>query len=95
MPDRVYALVAQPADVEVAPGRWWSTWTYMGGGMGHGRGQGPGTLVRGPRKDTVIVDSMMGRVDVDFTADNPGRWLLHCHHAYHMEMGMIRLVEVQ
>lgn len=49
---------------------------------------------RGPTKDTVIVEPMMGRVDVDFTADNPGRWLMHCHHAYHMEMGMMRVVEV-
>jgi hypothetical protein len=37
---------------------------------------------------------MEWRVDVDFTADNPGRWLLHCRHAYHIETGMIRLVEV-
>ncbi|MEW6321994.1 MAG: multicopper oxidase family protein [Acidobacteriota bacterium] len=44
---------------------------------------------RGPLKDTVIVDPM-GQVAVEFTADNPGRWLMHCHHAYHMEAGMAR-----
>jgi len=43
-------------------------------------------------KDTVLVEPM-GQVHVDFMADNPGRWLMHCHHAYHMEAGMARLVE--
>lgn len=50
--------------------------------------------VAGPVKDTVIVEPMMGAVDVEWVADNPGRWLLHCHHAYHMEMGMVREVVV-
>jgi FtsP/CotA-like multicopper oxidase with cupredoxin domain len=50
--------------------------------------------VSGPIKDTVIVEPMMGAVDVEWVADNPGRWLLHCHHAYHMEMGMMREVVV-
>lgn len=50
--------------------------------------------VSGPIKDTVIVDPMMGAVDVEWVADNPGRWLLHCHHAYHMEMGMMREIRV-
>ena len=50
--------------------------------------------VSGPIKDTVIVEPMMGAVDVEWAADNPGRWLLHCHHAYHMEMGMVREVVV-
>ena len=43
-------------------------------------------------KDTVLVEPM-GQVHVDFMADNPGRWLMHCHHAYHMEAGMARLIE--
>lgn len=51
--------------------------------------------VSGPIKDTVVVDPMMGAVDVEWVADNPGRWLLHCHHAYHMEMGMVREVRVE
>lgn len=50
--------------------------------------------VSGAVKDTVIVEAMMGAVDVEWVADNPGRWLLHCHHAYHMEMGMMREVVV-
>ncbi|MBW3552270.1 MAG: multicopper oxidase domain-containing protein, partial [Gemmatimonadetes bacterium] len=28
----------------------------------------------------------------DFTADNPGDWLFHCHNLYHMEAGMARVV---
>lgn len=50
--------------------------------------------VSGAIKDTVLVEPMMGAVDVEWVADNPGRWLLHCHHAYHMEMGMMREVVV-
>jgi FtsP/CotA-like multicopper oxidase with cupredoxin domain len=49
----------------------------------------------GPVKDTVLVESMMGRVDVEWVADNPGRWFLHCHNAYHMEAGMAREVHVR
>jgi len=41
----------------------------------------------GPRKDTVIVPAM-GTVTVEFVADNPGQWLLHCHNIYHAEAGM-------
>jgi FtsP/CotA-like multicopper oxidase with cupredoxin domain len=44
-------------------------------------------------KDTVIVDPMR-RVDIQFLADNPGRWLHHCHHLYHMEAGMANLLQV-
>ena len=43
---------------------------------------------RGPRKDTVLVPSM-GAVTVDVAADNPGRWMLRCHNAYHAEAGMM------
>ncbi|MEO8330349.1 MAG: multicopper oxidase domain-containing protein, partial [Candidatus Nanopelagicales bacterium] len=42
----------------------------------------------GPRKDTVLVPAM-GAVDVDFAADNPGQWMVHCHNAYHAEAGMM------
>lgn len=40
----------------------------------------------------VIVPAHMGEVSFEFRADNPGRWLFHCHNAYHMEMGMAREV---
>jgi FtsP/CotA-like multicopper oxidase with cupredoxin domain len=42
----------------------------------------------GPRKDTVLVPPM-GGVDVDLVADNPGKWMVHCHNAYHAESGMM------
>ncbi|MCX5495250.1 multicopper oxidase family protein [Kaistia dalseonensis] len=34
------------------------------------------------------------RVDVAFVADNPGRWMLHCHIIEHQETGMMGWVEV-
>ena len=42
-------------------------------------------------KDTIILDHMQ-RIDVDFDADNPGRWLHHCHNLYHMEAGMANVL---
>ncbi|MFC7133318.1 MULTISPECIES: multicopper oxidase family protein [Salinibaculum] len=43
-------------------------------------------------KDTVIVPAHMGRVTIDFLADNPGDWLFHCHNLYHLESGMARVI---
>jgi FtsP/CotA-like multicopper oxidase with cupredoxin domain len=51
----------------------------------------PGQAGR-PSKDTVLLEPM-ATVDLDFQTDNPGRWLLHCHHLYHMEAGMARILE--
>jgi FtsP/CotA-like multicopper oxidase with cupredoxin domain len=45
----------------------------------------------GPRKDTAIV-SPKKTLSVEFDADNPGQWMLHCHNAYHGEVGMMALV---
>lgn len=42
----------------------------------------------GPRKDTVAV-APMSKVTVEFDADNPGQWMLHCHNIYHAEVGMM------
>ncbi|MGA9148710.1 MAG: multicopper oxidase family protein [Candidatus Nanopelagicales bacterium] len=42
----------------------------------------------GPRKDTVAV-APMSTVTVEFDADNPGQWMLHCHNLYHAEAGMM------
>jgi FtsP/CotA-like multicopper oxidase with cupredoxin domain len=46
----------------------------------------------GPRKDTVLVPPM-GAVAVDFSATNPGTWMIHCHNAYHAEAGMMTRIE--
>jgi FtsP/CotA-like multicopper oxidase with cupredoxin domain len=45
----------------------------------------------GPRKDTAIVLPKK-TLSVVFDADNPGQWMLHCHNAYHGEVGMMALV---
>jgi FtsP/CotA-like multicopper oxidase with cupredoxin domain len=46
-----------------------------------------------PVKDTLLVNPMMmGQVAVEFLADNPGTWAMHCHQIYHQEAGMMRLM---
>ena len=47
-----------------------------------------GQPVRGPMRDTVFVP-VNGSVRIAFDADNPGRWLFHCHNLYHMATGMM------
>jgi FtsP/CotA-like multicopper oxidase with cupredoxin domain len=45
----------------------------------------------GARKDTAIV--LPGRsLDVEFDADNPGLWMVHCHNVYHGESGMMTVL---
>jgi hypothetical protein len=45
-------------------------------------------LEEGSRR-TDVVELMPGSMKVaDFTADNPGTWLFHCHVAEHMKQGM-------
>jgi FtsP/CotA-like multicopper oxidase with cupredoxin domain len=45
----------------------------------------------GARKDTAIV--LPGQtLTADFDADNPGRWMVHCHNVYHAEGGMMTLL---
>ncbi len=46
----------------------------------------------GPRKDTVLIPPM-GGATVDFAAENPGQWMIHCHNAYHAEAGMMTRLE--
>ncbi|MFO1059127.1 MAG: multicopper oxidase family protein [Dongiaceae bacterium] len=47
-----------------------------------------GEPVAGALRDTILVPPR-GTVRVALDADNPGRWLLHCHNLYHMATGMI------
>ena len=42
----------------------------------------------GVRKDNLNVLPMQ-EVSIDLRADNPGRWLFHCHNLYHAELGMM------
>jgi FtsP/CotA-like multicopper oxidase with cupredoxin domain len=39
------------------------------------------------KKDTFVFDHLE-TVEVEFLADNPGRWFHHCHNLYHMVDGM-------
>ena len=45
----------------------------------------------GTRKDTVNV-LPMSTLSIDFQANNPGQWLMHCHNLYHGELGMMTVV---
>lgn len=45
----------------------------------------------GARKDTAAVLPHR-KVTIDFDADNPGLWMLHCHNIYHSESGMMTTV---
>lgn len=47
-----------------------------------------GAAIAGAVRDTVLVP-VAGSVTVAFDADNPGRWLLHCHNLLHMATGMM------
>lgn len=47
-----------------------------------------GMAMAGALRDTILVPAM-ATVTVAFDADNPGRWLFHCHNLYHMATGMM------
>jgi FtsP/CotA-like multicopper oxidase with cupredoxin domain len=48
-----------------------------------------GHPLRGAMRDTVLVPPHMGSVTIAFDADNPGRWVFHCHNLLHMATGMM------
>src|ERR1700733_4924405 len=48
--------------------------------------------IRGIIKDVVLVDSRT-RTEVEFTANNPGATLLHCHQQNHMDLGFMMLFD--
>ena len=47
--------------------------------------------IDGALRDVVLVPPME-TVTIAFDADNPGNWPFHCHHAYHMNAGMMGTV---
>ena len=47
-----------------------------------------GQALAGAVRDTVLVP-VNGSVRIAFDADNPGRWLFHCHNLFHMATGMM------
>ena len=44
-------------------------------------------------RDTLLLEPR-SRGSVALVADNPGRWMLHCHIPEHQEAGMMSVVEV-
>ncbi len=44
-------------------------------------------------RDSVLIGPRE-RVELAFVADNPGRWMIHCHIPEHQEAGMMGVVEV-
>jgi hypothetical protein len=45
-----------------------------------------------PLKHTVDIPPM-GIRTIEFLANEPGEWMLHCHNLYHMKTGMARVVK--
>ncbi|MCP5163321.1 MAG: multicopper oxidase family protein [Hahellaceae bacterium] len=43
--------------------------------------------------DTVLLEKHE-QVSIAFVADNPGRWMFHCHVIEHMAMGLVGMIEV-
>jgi len=52
----------------------------------------PENDIRGIIKDVVLVDAKTC-TEVEFTADNPGASLFHCHQQNHMDLGFMMLFE--
>ncbi|GAA1919283.1 hypothetical protein GCM10009837_50670 [Streptomyces durmitorensis] len=57
----------------------------------HGHTFSLANVAGGPRKDTAVV-LPNGTLTVDFDADNPGLWMIHCHNVYHSEAGMMTVL---
>ncbi|MHB9754111.1 multicopper oxidase family protein [Streptomyces sp. BYX5S] len=57
----------------------------------HGHTFSLANVAGGPRKDTAVV-LPNGTLTVDFDADNPGLWMVHCHNVYHSEAGMMTVL---
>jgi len=51
-----------------------------------------GVQTSGVSKDVVMVGGYQ-EVEMDFTADNPGLTLFHCHQQLHMDFGFMTLFD--
>jgi len=51
-----------------------------------------GVAISGVNKDVVMVGGYQ-EVEVDFTADNAGKTLFHCHQQLHMDFGFMKLFD--
>jgi FtsP/CotA-like multicopper oxidase with cupredoxin domain len=63
----------------------------LGAPLGAARGEALRDI-RGIIKDVVLVDSQT-RAEVEFTANNPGATLFHCHQQNHMDLGFMMVLE--
>ncbi|MBK8100668.1 MAG: multicopper oxidase family protein [Planctomycetes bacterium] len=57
-----------------------------------------GGVTHAPLKDTLLLHRSgqpWSIGSVQFTADNPGRWMIHCHDQMHMMNGMVALFDYQ
>ena len=50
-------------------------------------------VARAEWRDTVLT-APGERVEIAFVADNPGKWMLHCHMLEHHEAGMMSWFEI-
>jgi FtsP/CotA-like multicopper oxidase with cupredoxin domain len=50
-------------------------------------------ITDGPLHDTILVLPHT-QVKVILDADHPGKWMLHCHMAYHQQAGMMTVIEL-
>jgi FtsP/CotA-like multicopper oxidase with cupredoxin domain len=53
-----------------------------------------GKATAGVMKDVIVVPARK-QVEVDFTADNPGPTLFHCHQQLHMDNGFMTMVQYE
>jgi FtsP/CotA-like multicopper oxidase with cupredoxin domain len=53
-----------------------------------------GKATAGVMKDVIVVPAKK-QVEVDFTADNPGPTLFHCHQQLHMDYGFMTMVQYE
>lgn len=53
-----------------------------------------GKRISGAMRDTVLVPAR-GQVTIAFDAINPGEWVFHCHHLYHMAAGMMTSIKYE
>ena len=52
-----------------------------------------GDRASGPLRDTLLMERGE-TAEIAFVADNPGKWMLHCHMAEHAVAGMMTWIEV-
>jgi hypothetical protein len=52
-----------------------------------------GNILSSPQIRNTITVHPGETVDILVTGDNPGKWLLHCHHVHHASAGMITVLE--